>query len=359
MDRIDFRSDTVTWPTPNMRAAMAQAAIGDDVYGEDPTVNELETLAAAKVGKEAGLFVASGTMGNLAAILTHAGRGDEAIVGQDSHTYLWEAGGMAVLGGVVPHPLPTDSIGRMDLAQVEQSIRDDDPHLPRSRLILLENSYGDKNGYPIPLDYFAAARALADRHGLAMHMDGARLFNAAVALGVSAADVAQHVDSVSFCLSKGLCAPVGSVLCGTAVFIHQARRVRKLLGGGMRQAGILAAAGIIALNEMTDRLAEDHAHAQQLAQGLARIPGVIVAPEQVKTNIVFFRLDDAIPHSAAAIVAALRQRANIWLGDHGPRSFRAVTHYWIRRADVAFFLEQFHDVLNSSRGEAVGDSVDF
>lgn len=345
MDRIDFRSDTVTWPTPSMRAAMAQAPVGDDVYGEDPTINELEALAAAKVGKEAGLFVASGTMGNLTAILTHATRGDEAIVGQDSHTYLWEAGGMATLGGIVPHPLPTDGMGRMHLTQIAESIRGDDPHLPHSRLVLVENSYGDKNGYPVPLDYFAGVREIADQHTLAVHMDGARLFNAAVALGVSAADVTRDVDSVSFCLSKGLCAPVGSVLCGSAPFIQQARRTRKALGGGMRQAGILAAAGIVALNEMTDRLAEDHVHAQQLAQGLAQIPSIVVHPDNVKTNIVFFALQDEITLAAADIAQKLRQEANVWIGTNGARGFRAVTHYWIKEADVACLLENIERIL--------------
>ncbi|MCB8968962.1 MAG: low-specificity L-threonine aldolase [Ardenticatenaceae bacterium] len=345
MDRIDFRSDTVTWPTPTMRTAMAQAPLGDDVYGEDPTVNELEALAAAKVGKEAGLFVASGTMGNLTAILTHATRGDEAIVGQDSHTYLWEAGGMATLGGIVPHPLPTDAFGRMELAQVKQSVRSDDPHLPHSRLILVENSYGDKNGYPIPPDYFANLRQIADQHNLRLHMDGARLFNAAVALGIPAAAITEHVDSVTFCLSKGLCAPVGSVLCGSAEFIRRARRTRKALGGGMRQAGVLAAAGLIALNEMTERLADDHRHAQQLAQGLAQIPGIIVAPDHIKTNIVYFQLEDAVALSAEDITQRLRTEANIWLGTNGPRGFRAVTHYWIQEANVTSLLEKLTHIL--------------
>jgi threonine aldolase len=328
-----------------MREAMAHAPVGDDVYGEDPTVNQLEALAAAKTGKEAGLFVASGTMGNLIAILTHATRGEEAICGLDAHTYLWEAGGMASLGGIVPHPLPTDEIGRMDLAQVEASIRPDNPHLPQSRLILVENSYGDKHGYPIPIDYFVAVRQIADRYKLAVHMDGARLFNAATALNLSAADITQPVDSVTFCLSKGLCAPAGSVLCGTSEFIHQARRVRKSLGGGMRQAGILAAAGIISLNEIAERLGEDHARAQQLAQGLARIPGIIVQPEMVKTNMVFFGLSDDVPLSTREIIEALREKANIWLGALGARRFRAVTHYWIGDEEVALFLKTMAAIL--------------
>ncbi len=345
MDRVDFRSDTVSWPTPTMRKAMAAAQVGDDVYGEDPTVNELEALAAEKVGKEAGLFITSGTMGNLVGILSHANRGDEAIVGQDAHTFKWEAGGMAVLGGIVPHPLPTDSTGRMNLADITAAIRPDNPHLPHSRLILVENSYGERGGYPISPDYFADVKKIANQHGLAVHMDGARLFNAAVALGVNAAQITQHVDSVSFCLSKGLCAPVGSVLCGSADFIHQARRVRKVVGGGMRQAGILAAAGVVALNDMVDRLAVDHAHAQRLARGLAEIPGIIIDPEAVKTNIVFFELASDVRIGAKDVVRAL-QKEKIWLGASGPRRFRAVTHYWIGEAEVDQLLASLRQLLS-------------
>jgi threonine aldolase len=345
MDRIDFRSDTVSWPTPAMRAAMTAAPVGDDVYGEDPTVNELEALAASRTGKEAGLFVASGTMGNLCAVLAHAGRGDEAILGADCHVFSWEAGGMAALGGVIPYPLPTDEVGRMDPGAVENAVREDDPHLPRTRLVLVENSYGAKHGYPLPPDYFAAIAAAARRRGLAVHMDGARLFNAAVAQQIDAADITRHVDSVTFCLSKGLCAPVGSVLCGPADFIHRARRARKSLGGGMRQAGILAAAGIVALNEMIDRLADDHAHARQLAEGLARLPGVNVAVDMVRTNMVFFDLTDDVPLSSEDVAERLRQSANVWLGTNGPRGFRAVTHCWIGDDEVRTFLGALKDVL--------------
>lgn len=345
MDKIDFRSDTVTWPTPAMREAIAAAPVGDDVYGEDPTVNQLEALAAEMVGKEAGLFVVSGTMGNLTAILTHAGRGDEAIVGEDAHTFCYEAGGMAVLGGITPRPLPTDQFGRLDPAQVETAVRRDDPHYPRSRLLLLENSYGRKQGYPLPPDYFDTMRTIADRHHLRIHLDGARLFNAAVAQGVPASDLAQHVDSVTFCLSKGLTAPVGSLLCGTADFINQARRTRKLVGGGMRQAGVLAAAGIVALNQMVERLADDHHHAQQLAQGLQQIPGIQVDPDMVQTNMVFFSLSEDVSLTAAEVVATLRQQANVWVGPTGPRSFRAVTHYWIGPNEVNLFLDTLRHIL--------------
>ncbi len=345
MDRIDFRSDTVSWPTPAMRQAMANAPVGDDVYGEDPTVNRLEALAAEMVGKEAGLFVASGTMGNLTAILTHGRRGDGAIVGEDSHTFRAEAGGMAVLGGIVPNPLPTDVYGRMNLTAVEKAIFPDDPHFPANRLILVENSYGAKGGYPIAPDYFQEIRHIADQHGLIVHMDGARLFNAAVALNLDPREITQHVDSVTFCLSKGLCAPVGSVLCGSQEFIQQARRARKLVGGAMRQAGILAAAGLVALTEMVERLADDHANARRLAEGLAQIPAIKLQPELVKTNMFFFTLDESASVSPAQFVQRLRDEANIWLSGGYSRSFRAVTHYWIQEADVDLFVKTARAIL--------------
>jgi threonine aldolase len=345
MDRIDFRSDTVSWPTPAMRQAMINAPVGDDVYGEDPTVNQLEALAAKMVGKEAGLFVASGTMGNLTAILAHGRRGDGAIVGEDSHTFRAEAGGMAALGGIVPNPLPTDVYGRMDLAAVEAAVFPDDPHFPTNRLILVENSYGAKGGYPIAPDYFQNIRHIADQNNLIVHMDGARLFNAAVALNLAPQAITQHVDSVTFCLSKGLCAPVGSVLCGTAEFIQQARRARKLVGGAMRQAGIMAAAGVVALNEMVERLADDHAHAKMLAEGLAQIPGIKIQPELVKTNMLFFELADSVVTTPEQFVQRLRDEANIWLSGGYSRRFRAVTHYWIQEADVALFLKTTRAML--------------
>lgn len=345
MNRIDFRSDTVTWPTEKMRAAMASATVGDDVYGEDPTVNALERKAAAMTGKEAALFVASGTMGNLTAALTHAGRGEEMIVGRDSHVMLWEAGSVAALGGIVPLTLPTDAIGRMDLADVAAAVRPLDDHLPRTRLIHVENSYGDKHGYPIPPAYFEGIAAIARQHDLRVHMDGARLFNAAVALGVPAREVTQHVDSVSFCLSKGLCAPVGSLLCGSADFIAAARRTRKALGGGLRQVGILAAAGIVALEEMVERLADDHRHACLLAEGLAHLEGVRIDPGMVRTNLVFFDLDEDVELTPTEVIDALRMEANILLGDHGERGFRAVTHYWVGETDVELLLAQLARIL--------------
>ncbi len=332
MNTIDFRSDTVTWPTPEMRAAMASAPVGDDVYGEDPTVQALEDVAATLLGKEAGLFVSSGTQGNLIACLVHGQRGDEAILGEDAHTFCWEAGGLSVLGGMTPRPLPTDEKGRLNLEQVQRAIRGDNPHWPRSRLILTENSSGGNYGAAIPPDYFAGLAAIAQAHDLRIHLDGARLFNATTALGCDPTAITQWVDSVSICLSKGLCAPVGSVLVGDRAFIHQARRVRKLLGGGMRQAGVLAAAGLLALKDMTQRLGQDHEVAQAIAQGLATIPGIVIDPNRVETNMVFFTLADTIALSPSQVLTRLRETTGIRLGLYDDTTFRAVTHYWITPA---------------------------
>jgi threonine aldolase len=336
---VDFRSDTVTWPTDAMRAAMAAAEVGDDVYGEDPTVMALESLAAQTLGKEAGLFVSSGTQGNLIAALTHAQRGDEAIVGEDAHTFCWEAGGIAVLGGITPRPLPTDHRGRLDLDQVRRAIRSDNPHLPTSRLILLENSSGGNHGAAIEPEYFEAIHALAQTHGLSVHLDGARLFNATTALGVTPTAITQWVDSVSICLSKGLCAPVGSVLVGSQDFIHRARRQRKLLGGGMRQAGVLAAAGLIALETMAQTLQADHELAQRLAQGLATIPGILIDPQVVETNMVFFELADTVTTTPAQLVETLRLHHGLYIGGYGDRTLRAVTHHWIQPQQVDRLVE--------------------
>ena len=343
----DFRSDTVTLPTDAMRTAMARAEVGDDVYGEDPTVNRLQEEAARRLGKEAGLFVPSGSMGNLVAILSHAGRGDEAIAGLDSHSLLWEAGGMATLGGIFPHPLPTDQDGRLDADAVEAAVRADNPHLARSRLLLLENSYGSRGGVPLPASYFAEMGALARRHHLRVHLDGARLFNTAVALECDPASLTEHVDSVTFCLSKGLCAPVGSVLCGSRDFIHQARRQRKLLGGGMRQAGILAAAGLVALDEMVDRLAEDHTHAARLATGLATLNGIILDPKRVRTNIVLFQLSPQVPLDAAGFGRKLADDHGLQVDPQSGRLIRAVTHHGIEARHVDQFITAAAEILTA------------
>ncbi|MEE8412781.1 MAG: GntG family PLP-dependent aldolase [Acidobacteriota bacterium] len=348
MDRIDFRSDTVSWPTPEMREAMATARVGDDVFGEDPSINELEALAADKLGKEAALFVTSGTQGNLIAVLGHARRGDEAILGYESHVFQWEVGGMASIGGILPHTIPTDAIGRMDPAAVEAAVRADDHHLGHSTLLLVENSFGGRGGTALPKEYFADLRGVANRHGLAMHMDGARVFNAAVALGVEAADLVADVDTVTFCLSKGLCAPVGSILCGPTDFIEEARRTRKSLGGGMRQAGILAAAGLISLRSMIDRLAEDHAHASLLAQKLSTLDAVRVHAETVQTNIVHFELEHGSRISPEALCARLDAEYGIGLGTYPPNLLRAVTHYWVGEKEVGALVDAIAAILKSS-----------
>ena len=344
MDTIDLRSDTVTQPTPAMRRAMAEAPVGDDVFGEDPTVNRLEAEAARRLGKQAGLFVASGTMGNLVAVLTHCGRGDEMILGNTSHTFMYEAGGVAALGGVHPHPLPVLDDGTIPLDAIRAAIRSDNIHYPPTRLIALENAQGSMTGIPVPKAYMDAVGALAHEHGVALHVDGARIFNAATALDCDVADLVAAADSVTFCLSKGLCAPVGSVLVGSREFIARARRMRKIVGGGMRQVGVLAAAGLIALEEMTARLAEDHANARHLAEGLAEIPDFAIEPERVRTNIVYVTLHDGARMGAKAIAAALAERGVLVLA-MDDRHIRAVTHYWIRPEHIEQTLQAFHEVL--------------
>ncbi len=345
MKGIDLRSDTVTLPTEKMRQAMANAEVGDDVYGEDPTVNRLQAMAAERLGKEAGLFVASGTMGNLTAVLAHCGRGDEAIMGDCAHTFVYEGGGTAALGGVHPHTIPNQPDGTLLLEDIRHAVREDDPHFPRSRLLILENTQNKCGGLSLSRDYMLEAAAVAREYHLAIHLDGARLFNAAVDQGVPAVDLVDMVDSVTFCLSKGLCAPVGSVLCGTKDFIAEAVRIRKQLGGGMRQAGILAAAGIVALEEMVDRLAEDHAHAQVLAEGLARIEGVHLDKGSPNTNMVYIELAPALGRSAVEVAQALKE-LGILVGDTGPRHFRLVCHYWITDEDLPRIVEGFEQVLN-------------
>lgn len=329
---IDLRSDTVTLPTPAMRRAIAEVELGDDVYGEDPTINRLEALAAERVGKEAALLVASGTMGNLCALLAHCGRGEEAIVGDESHIYHYEGGGASALGGVVLHLVPTAPDGTLPLDALAGAVRDiEDPHCAITRLICLENTHNRRGGVVLPPAYMRAVHAFARERGLLVHLDGARLFNAALALGVDVRELTQHVDSVMFALTKGLAAPVGSILAGEAGFIARARRVRKMVGGGMRQAGIIAAAGIVALEQMVGRLAEDHANARMLALGLAAIPQVAIDPGSVQSNIVIFSLRDP-RWSHGAFVQALAERG-LLVGEIG-RYIRAVTHYGIDAGDI-------------------------
>ena len=344
MEYIDLRSDTVTQPTPAMRQAMAEAPLGDDVYGEDPTVNRLQEMAAERMGKEEGLFVASGTMGNLAGILSHCQRGDEAIVGNKAHTFLFEAGGISVLGGVHSCQLPNQPDGSLGLEDLDAAIRPDDPHDPITRLICLENTHNRCGGtYQTP-EYTEQVARLAHQRGLFVHLDGARIFNAAVAQGIEAKLLAAPVDSITFCLSKGLCAPVGSVLCGSKEFIHKARRLRKMLGGGMRQAGVLAAAGIVALETMTARLVEDHTRAKKLATGLKNIPGLRLDPEVPATNMVFLGLTPEIK-SSPEVVAEKLKKAGILVGVTGPRTFRLVLHYWIDDPGVERTIAAFQQAV--------------
>jgi threonine aldolase len=329
-----------------MREAIYRAELGDDVMGEDPTVSRLEEMAADILGKPAALLVASGTMGNLAAFLAHCQRGDEIILGDKAHSYLAEAGGMAVLGGINPHTVPNQPDGTIPVDLLEAAVRPDNAHFPRSKLIALENTHNRCGGTAIPPDYFATVREVADRHGLKVHLDGARLFNASVALGVDAREITQYVDSVTFCLSKGLSAPVGAVLCGSVDFIYHAHRARKVLGGAMRQAGIIAAAGIIALEQMVDRLAEDHARARRLAEGIAAIPGLRIDLESVQTNIVNFDLAPDAVLSGPDVVSRLRERGVLLV--HSPdRGFRAVTHCWIDDEDIAAALVAFNEVMQA------------
>ena len=327
MKTIDLRSDTITLPSDEMRKAMARADLGDDVFSEDPTVNRLQGMAAEMLGKEAGLFVTSGTQGNLTSMLSHCKRGDEIIAGEDSHIVIFEVGGAWTLGGFGLRTVRNDVRGRLDLAEVRARIRKEDDHQPGTGLICVENTHNRCGGAVLSEEDLSSVRALADDHGLPLHMDGARLFNAAVALNVPVSRLAAYADSVTFCLSKGLGAPVGSVICGSKDFIQRAHRWRKMLGGGMRQAGVLAAAGIYALENMVERLSEDHENAQALATGLADIPGIELAPEPM-TNLVYFTVGGWEPGRFVRAMA----KNGVLCFDEGGR-IRWVTHYGIERAD--------------------------
>ena len=345
MGIVDLRSDTVTLPTPAMREAMYRAELGDDVYGEDPTVNRLEEMSAERLGKEAALFVVSGTMGNLVSLLTHCGRGDELIMGHKAHTFLYEAGGVSALGGIHVHTVPNLPSGMLDPVDVEEAVRGSNIHYPRSKVICLENTHNRCGGTVLSVEQMATIKGIAERHGLAVHLDGARIFNAAVALGIEAKEIAAEADSVQFCFSKGLAAPVGSAICGSADFIKEALRNRKIVGGGMRQAGVIAAAAIVALEEMVDRLLEDHENARILAEGLAEIDGFELDPASVQTNIVIFGLsapsiqvDDVVRELAAE---------GVKLNAIDKGHFRAVTHYGIVRGDIDAALAASRKVMKN------------
>jgi threonine aldolase len=331
---IDLRSDTVTKPTAAMREAMAQAEVGDDVYGEDPTVNRLQALAAEMLDKEAALFASSGTQSNLLAVMSHCERGDEYIVGQHAHTYRYEGGGAAVLGSIQPQPLEFKEDGTLDLEEVTLAVKPSDFHFARTRLLCLENT---QEGKVLPLDYLAQAAALARKHRLSTHLDGARIFNAAVKLGVPVREIAQHFDTVSFCLSKGLGAPVGSLLVGPEEVIDRARKWRKVLGGGMRQAGILAAAGILALERHVKRLAEDHTNAKRLAEGLAEIDELGIDEDKVQTNMIFFALEKSV---FATLQRNLKARGILISGRD---RVRLVTHLDVTAHDVEAVIKAFKD----------------
>jgi len=339
---VDLRSDTVTQPTPAMREAMARAEVGDDLLGDDPTVKRLEAMAAERTGKEAALFVPSGTMANLVSLLAHCQRGDEAIVGHMAHMVQAEVGNAAGVAGVNLRQARNDAHGRVDPGEVRSLVRHGEASAPRTALICLENTHNMCNGSALSASYTSEIAAIAREAGAALHIDGARIFNAAIALETTAAELAKEADSVSFCLSKGLSAPVGSLVCGSGAFVERARRMRRMVGGGMRQAGVLAAAGIVALEEMVDRLADDHANARHLADGLAKIPGIVIDPALVQTNILFFEVE-SMP--AQDFAARLRERGVLSSGGGG--RIRMVTHYGIEREDVDYALDAIREVAAS------------
>jgi len=349
MKVIDLRSDTVTHPTPEMRQAMFEAEVGDDVYREDPTVNRLEMIAAGIMGKEAALFTTSGTQSNLMAVLTHTHHGDEIIMGDEAHILWYEVGGAATLGGVIMRTVPNDSCGRLNLNDIDRAIRGKDIHYPQTTLLCLENTHNRCGGTVLTKDYTDKVCNLAHTRGLNVHLDGARIFNAAVALGVPACALAQNVDSVALCLSKGLSAPVGSLLCGSKDFVERARKFRKMLGGGMRQAGVIAAAGIVALETMVDRLAEDHANARRLAQGLAGIKGIKLAQDDIPTNIVMFDLSPEL--SVIEFFEGL-EKAGVKVGLRDGRPFRAVTHRMVSSSDIDEALARIEAVCRKLRRRA-------
>ena len=332
MKIIDLRSDTITLPTKAMREAIFRAEVGDDVFEEDPTVNRLEEIAAGRVGKEAALLVASGTMANLTCTLTHCARGEEVILGDRSHIFLNEAGGMSALGGIHPHTLPNQPDGTIRLDAIESAIRGNNVHFPRTRLICLENTHNRCDGMALTPEYCDAVADLAKKHGLQLHIDGARIFNAAVAQNIDVKEITRGADSLSFCLSKGLSAPVGSLVCGTRKFIAEARRNRKILGGGMRQAGIIAAAGIEALEQMVDRLSEDHVNARRLAEGVAQIEGLSIDLSRVQTNIIYFKVTSSRVTGEQLLTRLDEKGVKTFLT--GAETFRMVTHYGIEESDI-------------------------
>lgn len=346
MNYIDLRSDTVTKPTPEMREAMAEAEVGDDVYMDDPTVNALQIKAAEMLGKEDSLFVPSGTMGNLLALLVHCQRGDEVIVGDKSHIYMNEAGGMSALGGIYPHPVRNQVDGTLALDDIRASIQTEDVHHTITRLICIENTQNVCGGIPLTAEYMAQVGKLAKENDLFFHIDGARIFNAAAALNVDVKELTAPADSVMFCLSKGLAAPVGSMLVGTKKFIARARHLRKMLGGGMRQAGVLAAAGLISVEKMTGRLGQDHARAKKLFEGLKQVQGLKLDASPL-SNMIYFDLSDNVKLTEGQIMDEMKKRG-VLVDAAGPYRFRLVTHYWVDDAGVEKAVKAFGEVLKES-----------
>jgi threonine aldolase len=344
MDYIDLRSDTVTTPTPEMREAMAEAEVGDDVYRDDPTVHHLEDLAAEMLGKEAALFVPSGTMGNLIALLVHCQRGHEVIVGNQSHIYLNEAGGMSALGGIQPCPVQNQPDGTLALEDILSSIRTEDVHHPTTRLICLENTQNICGGVPLTAEYTRQVGEMARQNELYLHIDGARIFNSAVAQNVSVKELVEPADSVMFCLSKGLAAPVGSMLVGPQTFIRRARHIRKMLGGGMRQVGVLAAAGIISLEKMTKRLDDDHIRAKNLADGLRHVNGLVVDQNSPYTNMVYLNLAEQVHTNTEQITQKMKDQG-VLVDPENSRRFRLVTHYLVDDQAVERVVAGFQKVL--------------
>ncbi|MFA0543172.1 low-specificity L-threonine aldolase [Vibrio sp. 10N.222.52.B7] len=334
---MDFRSDTVTKPSQAMRDAMANAEVGDDVYGDDPTVNELEQWAANETGFEAAMFTSSGTQANLLGLMAHCERGDEYLCGQQAHNYKYEAGGAAVLGSIQPQPIENNPDGTLDFKKLAAAIKPDDSHFARTKLLSLENTI---NGKVLPMSYLAEAREFVNQHGLQMHLDGARVYNAAVALDVHIKEIAQHFDSMTICLSKGLGAPIGSLLLGSKEYIAKARRLRKMVGGGMRQAGILAAAGKMALTENVTQLKADHENAENLAIGLSKLEGFSVNPDFIQTNIVFAKLDESVDINR---IARELGEQGITMSPGNPVRF--VTHRDISSEDIATFLTKLENAL--------------
>ena len=343
-DYVDLRSDTVTKPTPEMREAMAEAEVGDDVYMDDPTVNQLQKKAAEMLGKEDSLFVPSGTMGNLLALLVHCQRGDEVIVGDKSHIYMNEAGGMSALGGIQPHPVKNQRDGTLALDDILASIQTEDVHHTMTRLVCLENTQNVCGGIPLSMEYTRAVGKIARENKLLLHIDGARIFNAAAALNVSVRELVEPADSAMFCLSKGLAAPVGSMLVGSKKFIARARHLRKMVGGGMRQVGVLAAAGLISLEKMTTRLGQDHARAKKLAKGLKQFQGLRLDMADLATNMVYFDLADEVKLSVDEIIKEMKKRG-VLVDWAAPRRFRLVTHYWVDDAAVEKTIKAFDELL--------------